>query len=446
MIREIPDTSEMERAQMHVLKRGIEFERAIEEGRIVIGDTLLHIASRSGSVECVDYLLHHGFDVCILSSNGKGAVPSEVAASRATRQRLDDLALVIEVAGARFSLQNIAWQVVASARRVFGVWHYNSLHECGCIVRALSGLKRSDEQFLVMTKIVAAEAKRAGVAVHREGLKLGYQYLDATFNEKTRTYDPVQAEETYQLLDNPTIDQHCRICFEYCYWSDPYWESRYSGYPTPEEFRIELYREWIRVAIRYWIQIAFNARKDELNVMKEEENEELQIELEKKEKIMQLLNDERNGIERDEDWTPEVIHEPDPVEIYIEDHKSMWKKLYTKSGRIPKDMKSFFRENNLKKSKAKTVLGIDKDASLKLDKAQMKQAILGHDPLERAVWGARLTPPGRSEVVASDIGALREFTGMPELIQAKVERTEGEEGHVIEQIHEVDDDEIDHVA
>ena len=274
----------------------------------------------------------------------------------------------------------------------------------------------------------------------------GYQYLDATFNEKTRTYDPVQAEETYQLLDNQTIDQHCRICFEYCYWSDPYWESRYSGYPTPEEFRIELYREWIRVAIRYWIQIAFNARKDELNVMKEEENEELQIELEKKEKIMQLLNDERNGIERDEDWTPEVIHEPDPVEIYIEDHKSMWKKLYTKSGRIPKDMKSFFRENNLKKSKAKTVLGIDKDASLKLDKAQMKQAILGHDPLERAVWGARLTPPGRSEVVASDIGALREFTGMPELIQAKVERTEGEEGHVIEQIHEVDDDEIDHVA
>ena len=121
MIREIPDTSEMNRAEMHVLKRSIEFERAIEEGRIVIGDTLLHIAARSGSVESVDFLLRNGFDNCILSSNGKGAVPSEVAASRATRQRLDDLALVIEVAGARFSLQNIAWQVVGSARRVFGM-------------------------------------------------------------------------------------------------------------------------------------------------------------------------------------------------------------------------------------------------------------------------------------------------------------------------------------
>ena len=44
-------------------------------------------------------------------------------------------------------------------------------------LRALSGLKRSDEQFLVMTKIVAAEAKRAGVAVHREGLKLGNVFL-----------------------------------------------------------------------------------------------------------------------------------------------------------------------------------------------------------------------------------------------------------------------------
>jgi hypothetical protein len=38
----------------------------------------------------------------------------------------------------------------------------------------------------MMTRIVAAEAKRAGVAIHREGMKLGFQYLDATFNEKTR--------------------------------------------------------------------------------------------------------------------------------------------------------------------------------------------------------------------------------------------------------------------
>ena len=446
MIREIPDTSEMERAEMHVLKRGIQFERAIEEERIVIGDTLLHIAARAGSVECVDHLLHSGFDVCILSSNGRGAVPSEAAASRATRQRLDDLALVIEVAGAQFSLQNIAWQVVASARRVFSVWHFNSLHECGCIVRALSGLKRSDEQFLVMTRLVAAEATRAGVAIHREGLKLGYEMLDGTFDETTRSYDPVKAEEKYQALPTDIIDQHWKKCLEYCFWSDPYWESRYYGIDTPEEFRIDLYREWIRVAIRYWIQIAFNSRKDELDLMKEEEDEEKQIEQEKKEKIMKLLADERNGVERDENWTPEVEHEPNPVEIYIEDHQKIWKKLYSKTGKIPKEMKTFFRENGLKKSRAKKVLGIDPGAMLKLNKAQMKMAILGHDPLERAVWGARLMPPGRSEVVSADIGALREFTGMPELVDARVERTEGDEGHVIEQNHIIDDDEIDDIA
>jgi hypothetical protein len=452
MIREIPDTDEMEAAEMHVLKRGIEFERALEESRIVIGDTLLHIAARSGSVECVDYLLMNGFDNCILSANGRGEVPSEAATSRATKMRLDDLALVIEVAGQRFSLQNIAWQVVASARRVFGVWHYNSLHECGCIVRALCGLKRSDEQFLLMTRIVAAEAKRAGVAVHREGLKIGYDMLDATYNDKTKTYDPTQAEENFQALPVSTIDHHCRVCFDYCFWSDPYWESRYSGYATPEPFRIELYREWIMVAVRYWIQIALSVRREEINVVRKEEDELKQIEVEKKMKIKQMLADEKKGVEREEGWVAEVEHEPNPVEIYIQDKKSLWKRLYSKSGKIPTEMKQFFRENGLKKSKAKQVLGIDPGASLKIDKAQMKMAILGHNPLERAVWGARLSPPGRSEVVSADIGCLREFTGMPELIEARVQRTEGEDGVVIEQLHDlplgqgIDDNVLDHVA
>ena len=447
MIREIPDTDEMEAAEMHVLKRGIEFERAIEVGQIVIGDTLLHVAARSGSVECVDYLLHNGFDNCILSANGRGQVPSEAAASRETRQRLDDLALVIEIAGPRFSLQNIAWQVVASARRVFGMWHYNSLHECGCIVRALCGLKRSDEQFLIMTRIVAAEAKRAGVSVHREGLKLGYEYLDATFNEKNKTYDVTVAEETYLALPKTTIDAHCRRCFDYCFWADPYWESRYGGgYSTPELFRVELYREWIYVAIRYWIQIAFTVRKEEIGLLQQEQNKVLLVEQERKEKIIQMLQDEKKGVERAEGWVADVEHEPDPVEIYIDDKKGVWKKLYSKNGRIPKDMKEFFKENGLRKSRAKKVLGIDPGAAIKLDKAQMKQAILGHNPLERAVWGARLTPPGRSEVVAADISCLREFTGIPELVEARVSRTEGDEGHVIEQVHDIDEDVLDHVA
>ena len=215
---------------------------------------------------------------------------------------------------------------------------------------------------------------------------------------------------------------------------------------TPEPFRLGLYREWIRVAIRYWIQIAFVARRDEMEIINEEEEEEIALEKEKKEKLMKLLEDERKGIERDEHWTPDVEHEPDPIAVYIEDHKSTWKKLYSKTGKIPKDMKLFFRENNLKKSKAKKILGIDPGASLKMNKAEMKNAILGHDPLERAVWGARLAPPGRSEVVSADIGALREFTGMSELVEARVTRTEGEEGYVIEQIYIVDDNEVDEIA
>jgi hypothetical protein len=445
MIRQIPDSLERERAEEHVARRSIEFERAIEDGRIVVGDTLLHIAARAGSPACVEFLLHHGFDACILDANGIGKVPSEVAATRLIRQQLDDLALVIEVAGHRFSLQNIAWQAVGSARRVFSVWHFNSLHETGCIVRAITGLRRSDEQFLPVCRIVAAEAKRAGVAVHREGLKLGYLLLDATFDPETRTYDPVAAEEAFQSLPDELIDVHWKRICDYFLWGDPYWESRYAAAgggmdPTPEAFRIDLYREWIRVAVRYWIQIACAARKHEMDDLKNEERAEQELEAAKKKKIKDMLIAERKGVERDEDWVAEVVKEDDPVEIFIADHAPTWKKLYSKTGKIPKEMKSFFRENGLKKSRARVVLGIAKGAKITVTKAQMKASILGHDPLERAVWSARLVPPGRPEQVSADMGALIEFTGMPDLLEVRVQRTEGPDGKVIEQFHQVEGD------
>ena len=439
MIRQIPDSNERERAEDHVLRRSIEFEKAIEDGRIVVGDTLLHIAARSGSPEIVEFLLHNGFDACILDANGVGNVPSEVAATRPIRQLLDDLALVIEVAGPRFSLQNIAWQAVGTARRVFSVWHINSLHETSCIVRAITGLKRSDEQFLPVCKVVAAEAKRASVAVHREGLKLGYLLLDATFDPETRTYDPTAAEEAFQSLSDEEIDVHWKRIADYMLWGDPYWESRYIEIDkTPEEFRINLYREWIRVAVRYWVQIAFAARKHEMEDLKNMEKEEAELEEAKKKKLKDMLVAERKGVERPEDWVPDVIKEDDPVEVFIADHAPTWKKLYSKSGKIPKDMKNFFRENGLKKSRARKVLGIAKGE--KITKAQMKASILGHDPLERAVWSARLAPPGRPEQVAADFGALVEFTGMPDLVEVPVQRTEGPDGKVIEQFHKLQDD------
>ena len=57
------------------------------------------------------------------------------------------------------------------------------------------------------------------------------------------------------------------------------------------------------------------------------------------------------------------------------------------------------------------------------------------------MWSARLAPPGRPEQVAADMVALVEFTGMPDLREARVERTEGENGTVIEQYHKIEGDE-----
>ena len=128
-----------------------------------------------------------------------------------------------------------------------------------------------------------------------------------------------------------------------------------------------------------------------------------------------MLEMERKGIIREDDWDKEKEDEVDPVQKYIKEHKREWKQLYEKEGRIPKSMKDFYKEHKLSKTKAKRLLGISKDQIVKsgLSANQRNAKILGYDATEQLIWENRIQPPGgRYETVAASFRTLCEYSGM----------------------------------
>ena len=99
---DVIDTNIRERSMGHIHRRGIEFERAVEQGILELGDTLLHIAARRGDMNMCLYLIEQGGDRGILDANSRGYIPAEVTSNKDIERDLNDLALVFEVCGARF--------------------------------------------------------------------------------------------------------------------------------------------------------------------------------------------------------------------------------------------------------------------------------------------------------------------------------------------------------
>ena len=158
---DVIDTNIRERSMGHIHRRGIEFERAVEQGILELGDTLLHIAARRGDMNMCLYLIEQGGDRGILDANSRGYIPAEVTSNKDIERDLNDLALVFEVCGARFELQDLAWGLLKDVRRVWSCWMINSFHEAGCIVRALTQLKRSDSTFFTsLSNLVVRESQK----------------------------------------------------------------------------------------------------------------------------------------------------------------------------------------------------------------------------------------------------------------------------------------------
>ena len=175
---DVIDTNIRERSMGHIHRRGIEFERAVEQGILELGDTLLHIAARRGDMNMCLYLIEQGGDRGILDANSRGYIPAEVTSNKDIERDLNDLALVFEVCGARFELQDLAWGLLKDVRRVWSCWMINSFHEAGCIVRALTQLKRSDSTFFTtLSNLLVRESQKIGRKVHKRGLEIAQTIL-----------------------------------------------------------------------------------------------------------------------------------------------------------------------------------------------------------------------------------------------------------------------------
>ena len=124
------------------------------------------------------YLIEQGGDRGILDANSRGYIPAEVTSNKDIERDLNDLALVFEVCGARFELQDLAWGLLKDVRRVWSCWMINSFHEAGCIVRALTQLKRSDSTFFTtLSNLLVRESQKIGRKVHKRGLEIAQTIL-----------------------------------------------------------------------------------------------------------------------------------------------------------------------------------------------------------------------------------------------------------------------------
>ena len=407
---------------------------------------------------------------------------------------LNDLALVFEICGPRFELQNLAWGLLKDVRRVWSCWMINSFHEAGCVVRALTQLKRSDSTFFTaLSNLIVRESQKIGRKVHKRGLEIAKMILYNTrYNEelmsssriksdtsrsspksnasKEKSHSPASSinssmrssklddeEESIfidRIVDPNTVDltkpfnvekvfdaftektdqdelwDICKEVFRYVFYKDPYWEK-------PESFRKTMYLIFLKNAIRVWLQIANEELTELGNERKKKEEEERLKEEEKRKKLFEMLEMERKGIARDEDWDKEEEEEVDVVQKYINEHKREWKQLYEKEGRIPKSMKDFYKQHNLSKTKAKKLLGISKNKIVKsgISASQRTAKILGYDATEQLIWEHRIQPPGgRYETVAASYYTLCEYTGM-QLKSHFVQRAEDQT--MKKEVHEV---------
>jgi hypothetical protein len=437
---DVVDTEVRDSNMLHIHRRSVEFERGLESGMLELGDTLLHIAARRGDHEMVLYLLKAGSDRGILDANARGFVPSEVTGSKDIQRDLDDLGMVFEVCGPRFELQNLAWQMLKTVRDVWSCWMVNSFHEAGCIVRALTQVKRSDSTlFAKLSNLVVRESQKIGRKVHKRGLQIARTLLRDE-NYSGENHDPATAAETFSReTPKQEIWELAKDIFKYVFYKNDYWDN-------PEDFRVIMYCIFVKHAMGVWLQLAAEELGADADERKKLEELEKRRAVEAKKRLFKMLELEKQGVERDENWDKEEEKEEDVVGKYIKDHTSEWKAMYEKEGRVPREMKDFFREHKLSKNKARRVLGISRKENAKLAKEkelaaqQRKAKILGYDAVEQQCWEHRLVPPGgRYDTVAASLLTLKDYSGMdlkPHFVERNLGndpkgRVEGENHQVI---------------
>ncbi|EQC40103.1 hypothetical protein SDRG_02756 [Saprolegnia diclina VS20] len=170
------------------------FFAAVEDGRIVLGDTLLHVAVRLGHVEVVLFLLSMGLRENV--PNFRGQFAHECCKLPSIQVLMDDVVLVHDVLGFDYDDEPRVHRLVDTLRTLWPLWMYDA-SEAGPLVQVVSDTRTSHLQYAKLVKIAATMASRYRTHVTLGGLPIALELLRA---HDRQAYD---AKRAFHKLPTP---------------------------------------------------------------------------------------------------------------------------------------------------------------------------------------------------------------------------------------------------
>ncbi|OQS07288.1 hypothetical protein THRCLA_00712, partial [Thraustotheca clavata] len=207
-INTITDSLKREQAFEKHLNEKMEFYAAIEDGRIVLGDTLFHIAVRAGHVNVVLFLLSKGLRENI--PNFRGQLVFECCRHSSIQVIMDDVVLVHEILGYDYDDESKVHRLVKSLRLLWPLWMYDST-EATSLIQVISDTRTSHPQYAKFLKIACTMTERYRNLITQQGLHLALQLLK---ENDLKAYD---AKRTFHKW--PTPDK-LQVVWDVCFLFD----------------------------------------------------------------------------------------------------------------------------------------------------------------------------------------------------------------------------------
>lgn len=248
----ITDSLEREEQQNALMDEKMEFFAAVEHGKLVLGDTLLHIAVRLGHETIVDFLLltdHHlrsrggppttaqppkipqtpstplvpsgvsqstlsvssvsppGFLNTTQTPNFKGELPKNVVGENLfVKLFLENVSDVHEVVGFEYKDESKAHRFVGSLRHIWPLWMVDGQQEIANLVRVLYDIRSSDPAFGNLVKVSSLICERFRAVVSQDGVQLAIRLM--------RKHDGDIQSARQTLTKDWTSDQKRQLLFD----------------------------------------------------------------------------------------------------------------------------------------------------------------------------------------------------------------------------------------
>lgn len=276
----ITDSLEREEQQNALVDEKMEFFAAVEQSRLVLGDTLLHIAVRLGHEAIVDFLLltdHSrspsrgttaGFppatpqtpstsgaashskpavsSPALLNTtqtpNFKGERPKDVVGANSfIKLLLENVSDVHEVFGFAYKHEPKVHRMVGCMRRIWPLWMFEGQQEVANLVRVVYDARSSDPAFGNLVQVTVAASEHFRGVVSNDGVQLAVRLM--------RKHDGDLQAARHTLTKEWTSDQKRQLLFEIFRRWFRTWKWR------KHDERDRAYVEFFDAAMDAWLQI-----------------------------------------------------------------------------------------------------------------------------------------------------------------------------------------------